>query len=373
MRTRISVLSVLVLAGAAYAQPTSYFTGFEQGDGFFAGPTRTVGSMAFPQAAGPGGTLMNRTINQGVHNQGPVSNPWTVVYDNQRMDQEINVAGDGSRLGLNPSGVRTGDQSWRISNWWHTGVVNPVLSPTMAAAGESGSGTNGSVARSGSNNTMQVSFDFRSAANSYTAGEHYLDMSASITDAPGRRMAFFGMGEWNGQGRLVAYTSTVTGSAATSDTDFGSSQLTDLAWGNWYNVTMTFTAVDGPNNDVVRYVITDLATNTQIANYTSGSWEEFYRQGVFGDPAGTIPGVDHVGFRTDFNADTDTGNGTDLFTLDPNDPNYGNPQTPFDQYSTFATPSGFYIDNFSITVTPTPGAAVVAGLGGLTMLRRRRR
>ncbi|MBY0309473.1 MAG: VPLPA-CTERM sorting domain-containing protein, partial [Phycisphaerales bacterium] len=149
--------------------------------------------------------------------------------------------------------------------------------------------------------------------------------------------------------------------------------LTDLAWGNWYNVTMTFTAVDGPNNDVVRYVITDLATNTQIANYTSGSWEEFYRQGVFGDPAGTIPGVDHVGFRTDFNADTDTGNGTDLFTLDPNDPNYGNPQTPFDQYSTFATPSGFYIDNFSITVTPTPGAAVVAGLGGLTMLRRRRR
>ncbi|MBY0308680.1 MAG: hypothetical protein K2Q09_08055, partial [Phycisphaerales bacterium] len=57
MRTRISVLSVLVLAGAAYAQPTSYFTGFEQGDGFFAGPTRTVGSMAFPQAAGPGGTL----------------------------------------------------------------------------------------------------------------------------------------------------------------------------------------------------------------------------------------------------------------------------------------------------------------------------
>jgi hypothetical protein len=213
---------------------------------------------------------------------------------------------------------------------------------------------------------MTVSFDFRSVANAFDVTQRYSDMSFSATDAPGRRLAFMGLGEWDGTGRLVAYSSAVTGSAAGNDTAFGATTLTDLSWGTWYNVSMSFLAVDGPANDVVTYTITNLATNTVIASYSQNSWEEFYRQGLFGNPVGTVPGVNHIGFRNDFNADYSWGGGTDPL------PGLDNPQAPFDSYSTLNLPTGFYIDNFSITVVPTPGAAALLGLAGLAATRRRR-
>src|SRR5690606_12887054 len=89
---------------------------------------------------------------------------WAVSCSPTKYDEEISH--DRARAGM---------QSWRVSNWFHEGCVNSVLSPAFASVAEGSS----------PNNSIVNSFWFN-----VPAGNAGLTISASLGDAPGQRLTY---------------------------------------------------------------------------------------------------------------------------------------------------------------------------------------
>ena len=259
---------------------------------FVSEPSRTIGPLG-----------NERTVGQSVHDQGG----WRTIAFTGLYDEEVNE--DAAFEGV---------RSWRISNWFHTGLVNPILAPPVAApAGETGSTTfDGRPAQTG---TMAHELWFRSAL--LVPDEGTL-VSLSISDEPGRRMSYLAFRDEGGD--FVADASGIT-----TGTNFDTQTSPTLTRGDWYRALVEATFNDGPQNDTVRYRIFDGGGGT-VWDVTLGSWEDAYYTGAFGADPGTITASDHVALRVSQNPD-------DLDT-----------QSPFDSYSVTNQPFGVYIDNFRI-------------------------
>src|SRR3984957_11109054 len=97
---------------------------------FVLGPSRVVGPHATGQVApAPSGGWQagdDRSLNASVVGQGG----WTGTCSNQNYDQEITA-------GI----AHSGGHAWRLSNWYHDGCVNHVISAPYSPVGEVGSTT----------------------------------------------------------------------------------------------------------------------------------------------------------------------------------------------------------------------------------------
>jgi hypothetical protein len=310
---------------------------------FDATPTRTVGPFVSGQVSpAPGGGWTagdDRTLGKGINGQ----EGWTEFAFNTKYDNEITTAS-----------ARTGSQAWRVSNWFHTGLVQAFMSPTVAAAGETGS--LGSTGNSPVSNNMSVEFYFRTVNTTPDTG---FILSTSLSGAD--RMTYFDI--WD-DGSTVTTSSIdfLTGGGTTNPVSPA------LTRGDWYRVLIEATFNDGTANDVVRYRLFD-SSNAVITDDTMGSWEEPYFEGLFSAP-GTLRAVDHISFRVSANPDTN---------------DFG--QAPSDTFSVTNRPFGVYIDDLTISnsngilystsfeaaVVPEPATLGLAAVGAWTVLGGRRR
>lgn len=308
---------------------------------FFAtSPSRTVGPFVNGQVnPAPGGGWQatdDRIIGAGLVGQGG----WSGACSPQRFDEEIVSGGrDG------------GGQAWRISNWYHTGCVNVVISPEFAPVGEGGATTaSGGAGNPALSNRVVHEFWFRHATGSVDPGTF---ISTTISDAPGRRMTYLGIFDElpntdsdcanEAVGCFHVAASGVTNGDVDGDDVAGEGDVAfdwhaspDLARDRWYRVVVDATFNDGKLNDQVSYTLFD-AEGVQVwAVGPINSWEDAYLEGQYGAPVGDKVASDHVAFRISANADDGS-------------------QMPFDTYSVANRPRGVLIDELS--VTPTIGAA----------------
>lgn len=340
-RTRV-VLASLILVGAAIRA---------EAEQLVATPTREVGPFIAGQATpAPGGGWQSgddRTLNASINGQGG----WQTVTFSSRYDEEI-------ATGI----AHSGGHSWRLSNWFHTGLVNPILSPAFAPVGE--------LAASGH---VVHEFWFRSASVQPDPGSF---VSTTISDAPGDRMTYLGIfdevpgpgsGGPGGNGCPddngcfhVDAVEVTSGDDAAGDGDatFVDHYSPPLVRGVWYRARIDATFVPGPGpqttdpdlcplsappndchtgNDQIHYQILD-GNGNAVFDVTIGSWEAAYYDGRYGNPVGTVVAADHVGFRVSANAD----NGT---------------QAPYDTNSVTYRPHGVYFDDMS--VTPDAGTGFI--------------
>ena len=93
---------------------------------FNEGPLREVGPFISSQATpAPGGgwtAADDRTLGQSIDGQeGWKANAFAGKYDNE----------------ITSTAAHSGTQSWRFSNWFHTGLVQAFQTPNVAVTGES--------------------------------------------------------------------------------------------------------------------------------------------------------------------------------------------------------------------------------------------
>ncbi|MDR3386566.1 MAG: Ig-like domain-containing protein [Rudaea sp.] len=320
-------------------------------ESFLTTPTREVGPYISGQATpAPNGGWQqsdDRTLNASIDAQGG----WQIspVYTS-RVDQEI------------ATGVaHSGGHSWRLSNWFHNGYVNPILSPQFSSVGESTATNNDGSSLGGAAKSHHVVYDFwfRSASVQSDPGSA---ISTTISDAPGDRMTYLGIfDEVPGPGSgatdgcptdtgcfHVDAVEVTSGKDAADDGDatFVDHYSPPLTRGVWYRAHIDATFVDGPGavttdpglcpngatchtgNDLIHYEIFDGTGNIVFDTGNIGSWEAAYYDGTYNSP-GTVVASDYIGFRDSSNAD----NGT---------------QQPFDTYSVTYRPHGVYFDDMSV-------------------------
>ncbi len=315
---------------------------------FWSTPVHEVGPAKSAQATpAPGAgwqTSDDRMLGASVNGQGG----WQTVAFSTRYDEEI------------ANGVaHIGGHSWRVSNWFHTGVVNPILSPSFGSVGENAS------------NHVVYEFWFRSASALPDPGNA---VSTTISDAPGNRMTYLGMfdetpgpgtGGDDGNGCPtdngcfhVDAIDVTSGNDVANDGDatFKDHYSQPLQRGVWYRARIDATFVPGiggknasdcpsdpppaddcdTGNDQIHYQVFD-GNGHVVFDQTIGSWEAAYFDGRYTNPKGTVTSSNYVAFRVSSNAD----NGT---------------QQPFDTNSVALQPLGVYIDDLS--VTPDSGASM---------------
>ncbi|MEP7097262.1 MAG: hypothetical protein ABI748_06315, partial [Dokdonella sp.] len=220
---------------------------------FVTTPTRTIGPHVFGQASpspvGGWTAADDRVVGASIGGQ----NGW--ISQAAHLDDEI-VAAAG----------HNGGQAWRLSNWYHNGVVNHVISPAFAPVGEAGS-LNAS-SQSPQSNHVTYQFWFRSAS---TSAEPGTSVSTTISDAPGRRMTYLGIFDALPGDVDSGCPDTATGCfhvdvvdvvADTDPNDPGNPLFADhysnpLVRGAWYRAVVDATFVDGPGNDQVHTQIFD--------------------------------------------------------------------------------------------------------------------
>ncbi|MEP6484112.1 MAG: hypothetical protein ABJB01_06650 [Rudaea sp.] len=325
----------------------SVFSSSLQAEQFVAAPTHEVGPKVAGQVSpAPSGGWQNaddRILNASVNGQGG----WQTITYSSRYDEEI-------ATGI----AHSGGHSWRLSNWFHTGLVNPILSPAFGPVSESGAASH-----------VVYEFWFRSATVQADPGNY---TSTTISDAPGNRMTYLGMfderpGDIDSGCPNVAEgcfhldaVEVVSGDDAAADGDatFVDHYSSPLQRGVWYRARVDATFVAGPGaqtgdpalcpagapagdchvgNDHVRYQVFDGNGNPVFDSGTIGSWEAAYYDGRYGNLPGTVVSMTNVAFRVSANADDGT-------------------QQPFDTNSVSARPQGVYIDDLS--VTPDSGTAI---------------
>jgi uncharacterized repeat protein (TIGR01451 family) len=316
-----------------------------QAEQFVTAPARETGPFISGQttpAPGGGGWQAgdDRTLNASINGQGG----WQTVTFSSRYDEEI-------ATGI----AHTGGHSWRLSNWFHTGLVNPILSPAFTPVGEAAA-----------SNHVVYEFWFRSASVQPDPGSF---ISTTISDAPGNRMTYLGFfdeipgpgtGGPSGNGcpddngcfHLDAVEVTSGDDAAgDGDATFVDHYSPPLTRGVWYRARIDATFVAGPGpqtadpdlcplfapsndchtgNDQIHYQIFDVNGHVVFDTGAIGSWEAAYYDGRYGNPVGTLVAMDHVAFRVSANADDGT-------------------QQPFDTNSVTNRPHGDYFDDMSVT------------------------
>lgn len=346
-RTAIACASLVMLTAAAQARADAFNAAPLQGRDV--GPH--IANQTTPAPAGGWQVSDDRMLNASINGQGG----WQTITFPTRYDEEI-------ATGISHSG----GHSWRLSNWFHTGLVNPILSPQFASVGESGS-TNadgGALGGTPQSNHVVYEFWFRSASASPEPGAA---VSTTISDGPGNRMTYFGMFDdaaaagngCPGDGACfhVDAVDVTSGwdQAGDADATFVDHYSPALTRGAWYRAHIDATFVDGPGadvssdtslcpagspagtchagNDQIHYQIFD-ANGVTVFDTTIGSWEAAYFDGRYGNPVGTKVASDYVAFRVSGNPD----NGT---------------QQPFDTNSVTNRPHGVYLDD--VKATPDTG------------------
>jgi uncharacterized repeat protein (TIGR01451 family) len=305
---------------------------------------RTVGPFTAGQVSpGSWAAADDRKLNASINGQGG----WQTITYSTRYDEEI------------ATGVaHTGGHSWRLSNWFHTGLVNPILSPQFASVGESGAvnGDGGALGGSAQSPHVVYEFWFRSASTQADPGSY---VSTTISDAPGNRMTYFGMFDERpgdvDSGCLdtaagcfhVDVVDVTAGNDAANDGDatFKDHYSDSLQRGVWYRARIDATFVDGAGdvitdtsvcpatchagNDQIHYQIFD-GNGNSVYDVTIGSWEAAYFDGRYSNAVGTKVAADYIAFRVSANADDGS-------------------QQPFDRNSVANRPRGVYFDDMSVT------------------------
>jgi uncharacterized repeat protein (TIGR01451 family) len=332
------------LIGAAIFVVLGGISTVASADQFVATPTREVGpfiaNQTSPAPSGGWHASDDRTLGASVNGQGG----WqTITYD-ARYDQEI------------VNGVaHSGGHSWRLSNWFHTGLVNPILTPNFGPVTETVPGAGHVV----------YDFWFRSASAQADPGTY---ISTTISDAPGNRMTYLGIfdelpGDADSGCTDVAAgcfhldaVDVTSGNDAANDGDatFKDHYSDPLQRGVWYHAVIDATFNAGPGvttsdpalcqsgstchvgNDAVTYNVFDAAGNS-VWSRTIGSWEAAYYDGRYGNAVGSTITMTNVAFRVSSSADDGS-------------------QAPFDTNSVSNRPKGVYLDDVSIA--PSSGASV---------------
>ena len=232
--------------------------------------------------------------------------------------------------GVTTAAAHSGTQSWLLSNAWNDGTVATIAPPTFAAVGES----NCVYGQQPAYNHFSEQFWFRSVSTSDDPG---LYVSNSLGCAASVRNTYVRIHESAGG----LYVDAIGNYNPTTE-DFDANPSTGvLQWGQWYEVKVDATFVDGANNDAVRYQVLD-ANGNSLMDSTIGSWEGYYT-----DP--NIGPEDYPG------------------PIASNRITWGLANTP--------GVAGVYIDDMSMAVSavPEPASMALLALGGLTLLRRKRR
>ena len=279
---------------------------------FVLGAARVVGPHATGQLApAPSGGWQasdDRTLNASVVGQGG----WMGTCSNQNYDQEITA-------GL----AHSGGHAWRLSNWYHDGCVNHVISAPYSPVGEVGSTTvynGGGVGPT--TNSVVYEFWFRSASVQPDPG---VFTSTTITDQQGRRMTYLGFFDEpagpggdagngcptdNGCFHLDASGVTDGGTPGDDSTVvFDDHYSPALDRGRWYRVHIdaTFNDTIGEStrrNDVVNYVLYDEAGNQVWSALGVNTWEDAYYEGHYGSNLGDKVASNYIAYRISANPDT---------------------------------------------------------------------
>ncbi len=342
-RAAIACASFVMLTAAVQARADAFNAAPLQGREV--GPK--IANQASPAPAGGWQVSDDRMLNASINGQGG----WQTITFPTRYDEEI-------ATGIS----HNGGHSWRLSNWFHTGLVNPILSPQFASVGESGAtnSDSGPLGGSAKSNHVVYEFWFRSASASPEPGSA---VSTTISDGPGNRMTYFGMFDdaaaagngcpSDGACFHVDAVEVTSGNDAAGDGDatFIDHYSPALTRGVWYRAHIDATFVDGPGadvssdtslcpagspagtchagNDQIHYQIFD-ATGATVFDVTIGSWEAAYYDGRYGNPVGTVVASDYAAFRVSGNPD-------------------GGGQSPFDTNSVTNRPHGVYLDDMKAT------------------------
>ena len=342
-RAAVACASFVMLTAAVQARADAFNAAPLQGREV--GPK--IANQASPAPAGGWQVSDDRMLNASINGQGG----WQTITFPTRYDEEI-------ATGIS----HNGGHSWRLSNWFHTGLVNPILSPQFASVGESGAtnSDSGPLGGSAKSNHVVYEFWFRSASASPEPGSA---VSTTISDGPGNRMTYFGMFDdaaapgngCPGDGACfhVDPVEVTSGNDAAGDGDatFIDHYSPALTRGVWYRAHIDATFVDGPGadvssnaalcpagspagtchagNDQIHYQIFD-ASGATVFDVTIGSWEAAYYDGRYGNPVGTVVASDYAAFRVSGNPD-------------------GGGQSPFDTNSVTNRPHGVYLDDMKAT------------------------
>src|SRR5450432_2733975 len=308
--------------------------GRAQADSFLTAPMREIGPhIAAQTTPAPGGGWQisdDRTLGASIVGQ----QGWTGTCSNQNYDQEI------------AAGVaHSGGHGWRLSNWYHNGCVNHVISPAYAPVGENGSTTIINQGGSGpSTNTVVYEFWFRSAATQPDPGTF---TSTTITDQAGRRMTYLGFfdeaasagnGCPNDGACFHLDASGVTDGGVPGDDNtvvFDDNYSPALNRGQWYRVHIdaTFNDTNGEStrrNDLVNYSLYDAAGNQVWAANGVNTWEDAYYAGHYGSNPGDKVASSYIAYR--ISSDPDTAD-----------------QSDGDSYSVANRPHGIVFDDLKVT------------------------
>ena len=239
-----------------------------------------------------------------------------------------NPGGGAYVQSVTPGVGLNGSQAWFLNGTNPNGAVETIATPSFPSVGETSVVDGGPTV----SNTFSESFYFRTVSTTDDPG---LYISNSLSAPASIRDTWLGIYEQGGQLIFGAYATSADGSFTDDPTASAA-----LQWGQWYQVKVNATFVDGTNNDQVTYTVIGPG-NTVVLNATMGSWETYYS--APGSTAEGAPGP--VGLsRTTFGLDGGT--------------------------------AGIYIDNFSETVgTPEPStwAMLAAGLAFVFWRVRRSR
>jgi uncharacterized repeat protein (TIGR01451 family) len=292
------------LARCAAAALLAGLTGPAFAETFNEVPTRLIGPT--------GGQI---TVGASIGGQGG----WTTSEN--KFDEEITHArAHGGRL------------AWHVSNWYHQGTVNAVLTPAFSPVKEGASG---------SRNHVDIDYWFQ--VPSGTAGSV---VSSSLSDGPGQRLTYAAVRDDAGTLTLQAvgvlqgsgWTNTDPPPFDDSGVHYDIRSSGALAHDTWYRLHQTVDLNVGAQNDVVVYTLFNADGTTAWTSGNMPSWEDAYLAGAFA-PVGTVVTANYVGFRIIEN------------------PDHLAVRTPYGYAAN--RPAGLYIDDLG--VTPNTGTGTSTG------------
>lgn len=195
------------------------------------------------------------------------------IYDHE-VDSALSTTGFGS-------------QSLRVSNAVTSGCFgDQTFSKSLInAVGETGAGA-GVYSIGALQSHFETEFDIGSAVPS--AQQPGLFMSVSPDRGDGSRMSYLGFEDVVDGIKVIFYDVQGTGNPA----NFVSSDLGTFSRSVPHHIKLTFDAIDGPSNDVVKVWIDG------ILIHTGTSWENYYRYDSEASAEQNVRAVRNVLFRT---------------------------------------------------------------------------